>query len=86
MSLCLTTELQNTWSKKKKKIHEAETDTYQGEMDKSIVTAKKKKQKLRIALSVINGTSKQKISEYIAVYGNPHQYPYLGNPMDGGTW
>ena len=55
-------------------------------MDKSIVTAKKKKQKLRIALSVINGTSKQKISEYIAVYGNPLQYPYLGNPMDGGTW
>ena len=55
-------------------------------MDKSIVTAKKNTQKLRIALSVINGTSKQKISEYIAVYGNPLQYPYLGNPMDGGTW
>ena len=68
---------------KENKIHEAETDTYQGEMDKSIVTAKKT---LKIALSVINGTSKQKISEYIAVYGNPLQYSYLGNPMEGGTW
>ena len=29
---------------KENKIHEAETDTYQGEMDKSIVTAKKNPQ------------------------------------------
>ena len=36
---------------KKKKIHEAETDTYQGEMDKSIVTAKKKQKTQNCSLS-----------------------------------